>query len=66
LQREEAEMRRVGASDKVLWTRTEGGIKWEEARVWKEMEAVRRIEEERKVMDTELKRRLEEKKRAAE
>jgi hypothetical protein len=46
LQREEAEMRRVGARDKELCTRTEGGIKLEEARVWTEMEAVRRIEEE--------------------
>jgi hypothetical protein len=39
-------MGRVGARDKELCTRTEGGIKLEEARVWKEMDAVRRIEEE--------------------
>jgi hypothetical protein len=58
----------VGARDKELCTRTEGGIKLEEARVWKEMDAVRRIEEEsgRLGRDMELMRRLEEQKRAAE
>lgn len=50
LQREEAEMRRVqGAGDQELWARIEGGIKWEEERVRKEVEVERRrVEEEEK------------------
>ena len=66
MQHEEAEIRRVWESkEKELWARVEGGIKWEEERVRKEMEVERRRieEEERKAREAEVKRRLEEEKR---
>ena len=49
MQREEAEMRWVqGARDQELLARIEGGIKWEEERVRKEVEVERRRVEEEK------------------
>ncbi|KZP13350.1 hypothetical protein FIBSPDRAFT_797908 [Athelia psychrophila] len=70
LARSEEELRRLWtASQKDMWARVEGGIRWDEQRVQAEMEVERKRKEEveRNQRAEEAKRRLaEEKKRAEE